>query len=241
MRQYKPNYELKNAAKDRLDGRYGLSISVCLAAALLYRAAYVVVIQAAPYTTSYVSSALMDGLITLVLTWLMGVLDLGQTLFFLNAACGIPASFRNLFAGFRGDTAKILAVSAVRAVVEVLSFYPLERLLESAVFTPSPAVFAGAAAALAAGIAIHLTAGLGLALSFYIMLDFPELSAGEVLKTSFRLIRGNRKKLFLLELGFVPLELLCALSLMIGELWLTPYIHMTYTCFYLDLASPKET
>ena len=72
------------------------------------------------------------------------------------------------------------------------------------------------------------------------MLDFPQNSGKETLKLCWRLMRGNRKRLFLLELGFLPLLLLCLLSFGIGFLWLEPYMHMTYTCFFLDMMNPKN-
>ena len=53
-------------------------------------------------------------------------------------------------------------------------------------------------------------------------------------------MKGNRKRLFLLELSFLPLMLLCILSFGIGFLWLEPYMQMTYTHFFLDLMNPRE-
>ena len=53
-------------------------------------------------------------------------------------------------------------------------------------------------------------------------------------------MKGQRMRLFLLELGFLPLMLLCILSFGIGFLWLQPYMQMTHTCFFLDLMNPRK-
>ena len=47
-------------------------------------------------------------------------------------------------------------------------------------------------------------------------------------------MKGQKKRLFVLILSFIPITLLACLSL-IGVLWLTPYVNMTYTIFYLNL------
>ena len=81
---------------------------------------------------------------------------------------------------------------------------------------------------------------MGIGLSFYLMLDFPQNSGKETLSLCWRLMKGHRSRLFLLELGFLPLMLLCILSFGIGFLWLQPYMQMTYACFFLDLMNPKS-
>ena len=44
-----------------------------------------------------------------------------------------------------------------------------------------------------------------------------------------------------MTLSFLPLAILCILSIYIGFLWLTPYMQMTYACFFLDIMNPRET
>ncbi len=55
------------------------------------------------------------------------------------------------------------------------------------------------------------------------------------------MMKGHKRRLFRLELSFLPLMLLCVLSFGIGFLWLNPYMQMTYTCFFLDLMNPRDT
>jgi len=72
-------------------------------------------------------------------------------------------------------------------------------------------------------------------LTYYISKDKPELSAGECINESMRLMDGNKKKLFLLDLSFFGWLLLATLTGLIGLLWLIPYVQTTRACFYEDL------
>lgn len=240
MKQYKVYYELKNTAKDNLDGKYGPAVLICVLSALISSAVLEIVEGFVPDTGSLATTYLIGGTASLIVTWVLGVLDLGLALFFLNAACGRPYKVNDLFYGFQGDTSKILTISAVRALVSCISMLPVQYLLSAAFYYPSPALFIWIAVAAVIGLGVHLTAGLGVMLSYFAMLDFPDKSAREILELSFQLVKGRRKKLFLLQLSFLPLEFLCICSFLVGYLWLIPYKNMTYTCFFLDLMNPKE-
>lgn len=240
MKQYKVSYELKNTAKDKLDGKYGSAVLICFLASLISGIVSQIVLGFVPDTGSVAVTYMIDGITSLIVACVLGVLDLGLTLFFLNAACGKPYSVNDLFYGFQGDTTKILTISAARALISTICTLPVQYLLSAVLYSPSPALLIWAVAAAIIGLCIHLTAGLGVMFSYFTMLDFPDKSAREILELSFQLVKGRRKKLFLLQLSFLPLELLCICSMAIGYLWLTPYMNMTYTCFFLDLMNPKE-
>ena len=66
------------------------------------------------------------------------------------------------------------------------------------------------------------------------MMRIKDKSVKEVLQFSAEIMKGQKKRLFVLILSFIPITLLACLSL-IGVLWLTPYVNMTYTIFYLNL------
>lgn len=241
MKQYKVCYELKNTAKDNLDGKYRSAVLICLLSALISSAVLEIVEGFVPNTGSLATTYLIGGAASLVVTWVLGVLDLGIALFFLNAACGKPYKVNDLFYGFHGDTSKILTISAARALVSCISMLPAQYLLSAALYYPSSTLFIWIAVTAVIGLCIHLTAGLGVMLSYYAMLDFPDKSARDILKLSFQLVKGRRKKLFLLQLSFLPLDILCICSFLVGYLWLIPYKNMTYTCFFLDIMNPQET
>lgn len=73
-----------------------------------------------------------------------------------------------------------------------------------------------------------------------VLLDFPNLSPSECLKFSLKIMKGNKFRLFCLELSFFPLILLGVLSCCIGLLFIEPYIYATQVNFYLDLMKNRN-
>lgn len=240
MKQYKKGYELKNAAKDKLDGRYGSAVLICFVAFMISRSFSLLIGQMLPTTQSIAAAYVTSGMVSLILSWLLGILDLGLAFYFLKAACGIQCAAGDLFFCFQGDTKKTLSISGVRALVNAACLMPTQYLLNAYLQQARQELLVYAAITSMIGLLIYLSAGLGVMLAFYLLLDFPAKSAGEILRLSFQIIRGNRKKLFFLQLSFLPLIILCVCSLSVGFLWLLPYMNMTYACFFLDLMNPKE-
>lgn len=240
MKKYQENYELKNAAKDKLDGKYGSAVLICFLASLLSGCISLLIYLYIPTTKSLALYYAIQGISSFVLSWILGTLDLGITYFFLNMASGGSYSTGDLFYCFRSDTSKTLTISGARALVSTLCLLPMEYMLDTYWYDPGARRLLAMTAVCLICLGFYVYAGLGLTLSFFLMLDFPDRSARDILRHSFQLIQGNRKKLFGLQLSFIPMELLCVCSLFVGYLWLVPYRNMTYTCFFLDLMNPRE-
>ena len=63
---------------------------------------------------------------------------------------------------------------------------------------------------------------------FYLVADKPETAKiKESLKTSIKMTKGYKRKLFLLDLSFYGWAILCVLTLGILTLWILPYYYMT--------------
>ena len=73
------------------------------------------------------------------------------------------------------------------------------------------------------------------ALSLYLIIDHPQMRPTEALKVSHGIMKGHRGRLFYLILSFVGLQLLSALTLWVGYLWVAPYQAQTMANFYLDV------
>lgn len=251
MKQYMKNYELKNLAKDRLEGRYGGAIRVLCLSYLISWLTRLVINNVAGNTMASVYSmtssrnaaiavsVFFNGLLLLA-TVILGVMNAGITLYFLNLASGQQPVVKDLFYGFRNDSKKALGISAALTLCHAVCLWPSQYLFQHFLEAQEARWIMYALIALAIGLCVYVPISLGISLSFYLMLDFPQNSGKETLKLCWRLMLGNRKRLFLLELGFLPLLLLCLLSFGIGFLWLEPYMHMTYTCFFLDMMNPKN-
>lgn len=249
MKQYKKSYELKNSAKDRLEGKYVSIIGILMLCTLIgwiVRFSINTIGNSTLYgvyarTGSDLSATVVSVVFELLLLFadvMLGVMNAGVTLCFLKIACGQPFSVRDLFYGYRTDSKKILLITAVLVIWQALCLFPFQYLLQNFLNTGESEWILYTLLALAAGLAVYIPVSLGISLSFYLMFDFPKNSGKETLFLCRRLMKGHKKQLFLLELSFLPLMLLCILSLGIGFLWLQPYMQMTYTYFYLDMVNP---
>ena len=177
---------------------------------------------------------------TLLLNLFFGILQGGLALYFLNAACGQPRSVGNLFYGFQADYRKILVVAGASILCNALYLNPQQYLVERYLTTLESRWQLASLLFMALGLCIYLPVSLGIQLALYLMLDFPQYSAWEILKLCWRMMRGHKRRLFGLQLSFLPMMFLCVFTLFIGFLWLIPYMHMTFTCFYLDLMQPEK-
>ena len=75
----------------------------------------------------------------------------------------------------------------------------------------------------------------------YILAENPELTASEAIERSKHMMDGHKMDLFILELSFIGWDILCLLTLGIGNLWLRPYKEAAFAVFYRDLSGPQET
>lgn len=82
-----------------------------------------------------------------------------------------------------------------------------------------------------------IVAAFSYAMAPFIMAENKEMTASEALRASKTLMNGHKMDLFLLTLSFIGWEILCAFTLGIGLLWLTPYMNATYAAFYHDITN----
>lgn len=73
------------------------------------------------------------------------------------------------------------------------------------------------------------------ALTPYILVEHPEMSANEAIEESMRLMDGHKFDLFYLQLSFIGWAILSILSLGLGFFWLIPYQMTTQAAFYRDI------
>ncbi len=251
MKQYKKIFQLKNAAKDTLDGKYGSAVLIMFLSALISSAValFINMIASTTANTIYYTSGnetavdaiyFIFDLILLVTNILLGVLNAGVTLFFLNMACGQPYQIKDLFYGFQNESKKVLILSAAQVLCTAICLWPYQYLLQRYLRMEDPTILLYTAIALGIGLCVYVPVSLGINLAYYFLFDFPQYDGKETLALCWRMMNKQRGRLFLLELSFLPLMLLCILSFGVGFLWLNPYMQMTYTKFYLDLMSPAE-
>lgn len=79
------------------------------------------------------------------------------------------------------------------------------------------------------------------AMTPFILADHPEMTAGEAITASRKLMDGHKGELFVLGLSFFGWTLLSIITLGIASLWVTPYINAAYAAFYRQLiGTPRQ-
>jgi uncharacterized membrane protein len=137
-----------------------------------------------------------------------GPLALGAAIFSLSISRGKEARLEEIFLGFNN-----FGTALVTYLLLLLYIFLWTLLL----------------------IVPGIIAALGYSLTFYILVDDPNIKPQDALKKSKSMMDGYKEKLFYLSLRFLLLAILCILTLGIGFLWLIPYVHVTMAKFYDDV------
>lgn len=160
--------------------------------------------------TFIVAAAIVVGIAWFILG---SIISIGYTKFNLLLVEKRPASFDSLFAYF--DYWKTMIAASFLQTLYIL----LWTLL---LIIPG------------------IVAGYSYAMTPYILAENPDLTASEAIRRSKEMMEGNRMDLFILELTFIGWELLCILTLGIGNLWLGPYKAAAMAAFYKELTGPQR-
>lgn len=73
----------------------------------------------------------------------------------------------------------------------------------------------------------------------FIMVENPEMSAKEALAASRAMMKGNKWRLFCLSWSFIGWDILAALSMGVGHLFLCPYVEAAAAAFYNEIKAGK--
>lgn len=263
-------FSLKASARDALRGNYGKAVLAMLAAsAISFGSIFIVSIAEALGISAYIlfkeiqngltldevsllvsDLSYMDGymetynainyVLSAILSIFTSVLNIGLYLFCLNLACGRTFRVSDIFHGFRHRFGRSLSLTAVAVLVSQLYSLPygfLSNLVEQEAWAAVPS----AMPILLIGAVLYVPLSLGLSQMYMLALDFPSLSAGEVIKMSFRIMKGHKLHLFRVQLSFLPLMLLSFFTFGIGDLFLAPYMNVTYCFFFLNLMQLRKT
>ncbi|MDE7404345.1 MAG: DUF975 family protein [Lachnospiraceae bacterium] len=254
MNQYLSSVSLKSLAKGQLLGKYGTVVGILLLQ-LLCTAPINLAISTLIGTNS-LFSIILYSIAQFLFGLFAGYFFAGQNYVFLKIACNQMPMASDLFYFFREDASKVLYIQVILSGVSTLCSLPslisghyvnlsMLELASSTLATDElpingPLFLTYAILYVAGNAVIIYVRYILFSQVFYLMLDFPDYSAPQLLKMSVQLIQGSRARLFYLLVSFVPLLLLCVFSCGIALLWIQPYMQATYANFYLDLIKKKK-
>lgn len=254
--------QLKNSAKMRMAPVMGklvgiAAIQIGLSILITQVASIPSLLTSSPglMTAVYLLSTTLSGTLT-------GMLDGGIRYPFLKLYCGRPFSTGDIFHTFTARLKTCAGLSFAIALIRALPVVPfyyfntrfeliMQDLTMSILSSPDKAADISlppeamtnltlALFCLTPALIITVLLGLVYSQVYYLMLDFPSHSVRELLKNSRLLMRGHKGRLFYIQVCFLPLMILCALTCGIGMLWISPFVYAVETEFYLDLVTKRS-
>ena len=212
------NSELRAQARERLEGRWGTFVLMTF---------LMLVIQTILQIPGYIGSlleilspenvlaSLSFSNISNILSLLALPLSWGLTVSLLRNHREESVDLENLFDGFRGG--RYTRVFCALFLVNLFTFLWALLLIIPGIMK-----------------------AFSYALTPYILLDEPELTARQAIARSCEIIQGRRWKLFCLSLSFIGWGILSLLTFGIGFLWLAPYMNASIAAFYEDARAEYE-
>jgi len=144
----------------------------------------------------------------LIPTLVAGPLALGFSIYSLNLFRNGSADYNNIFDGFK-SLGKILGVYFLMIVLVILGMILL--------------------------IIPGIILAFGFSMAYFVMIDKPELGIVDTLKESWKIMKGNKTKLMGLSLRFIPWAILGILCLVVGVIFVLPWMQMSYASFYEEI------
>ena len=230
---FKTNRALKSDARESLLGHLTLTVFSIL---LYMFATSMLTEMIAGFNSKHVLlSLLLSVIVYFVVNTCANLLRIGLSYIFLRLQFHMGAKIGDLFCAFTFNSDTAVLISAFTAVLYLLCMLPfmIAAALHSSESTWRFTVLL--LALFAAGWLGTFYVRLRYILAYYLILDFPEMKADELIRGSVKLLRGHALRLLKLYLSFLPLYLLSFLSLGVAGLWVSSYSHAAEAAFYKDL------
>lgn len=229
--------ELKRIAREDLTGRYSVPMGALVVGTLccnipLLLFGWVTDNSAAGILTYYLAS--------FILSLLSGVLAVGRMRIGMQMARGAGYQFGDMFCVFRGRADRYIVAVLLRTLIVLIPQLPFYLLRFMGYRAFSYGQLIGMLVFVLAGSAVAIVLNLMFAQVYMLLLDRPELTAWEAFRKSAEFMKGNKGRLFYIDLSFLGWELLAVCSFGIGMLWVGPYMMQTQITFYRELTGQLD-
>ncbi len=239
MSYHQSSAALKAAAKEHMFGRYGSAVGAYLLVTFLTGFATISISSIAG-GMSTVFGAIIHYALLFAVSVFSGLLSSGTAYFYLKIVTGHIATVNDVFYGFRMHSDKALTIQAwitlltfIGNIPEYIILYRMPLRVDASTLTQYGLCM------MLSGI-VSLALNLFYAPAFFLLHDFPQYSARELLSMSRRLMTGHKGRLFYIYLSYLPLLLLGVLSCGIAFLWIFPYMNATLAEFYMDIVTNQN-
>ncbi len=240
MDNYKTAPQLKAIAKEQSLGKYGTLIGANILIVIIQ-----LLISAVTTVTTGGSIILIviNNIISLIVNILLGLLVSGKAYLYMNLLYSQTVSASDIFYGLKQNPQKAVGIQSLFVIVDFIVTIPSQILMVMYQRHQDSATLSFLVMALGVAMTVEILVYLTYSQAFFILHDFPDRSAKEILATSRRLMKVNRFRLFYLNVTFIPLYILGGIALFVPLLWVSVYRYASTCAFYQDLianaAAPK--
>ena len=239
MRQCKSTTQLKSLAREQLSGNYTIAIiALCITSFISLILTFL--IESFTNTNS-IMGLLLYYLVTALLQIFMGIFMVGHARLYLNITCKRSPLITDVFYGFTKHTDKAIIFSGICLLASTIFMIPAFIFIMISIFTGSIIFMLLSTISMILGMVGLTIFYLTYSQCYYSMVDLPNYSISQIMKTSALIMKGHRLHLFYLQVSFIGLILLGFLTCFISMLWVSPYLETTLANFYLDLMNVHST
>lgn len=245
--------ELKKRAKNTLSGSYGTAVGAMLIVAVFLVIMVMVYIGASAVISitqigeaGYIRSGFMRSLVIMLVCYLLVILLINLALvgirrMLYNMSTGRPFALGDMLFAFIHRPHRFLGIYIINMAAGLIIGIPYFVVSVTARLTDYiPILMALQFLMYLVQIIGIVVYGLYFKMAGYLLMEDPERKVISCFRKSAALMKGNKGRLFYLELSFIGMYLLAMGSFGIGLLWIFPYVETTMIHFYLDISAGRR-
>lgn len=230
----------KSISQIKAAARYALvdHVGTTVLASLLFSLIYLLVINLV--TPSYNSSffAVTIQISNLVMQLLTGIFTSGFAYMYLHMVYKNEVRISDLFQGFKNEPNKAILIQCFFVAISVICNLPL--LIYEFVYADRLNIFVILLLNLLLPV-LSFCLTIPLSQAFFLLQDFPEQKTLSLIRASIRVMQGQKWRYLKLCLSFVPLLVLCSITMFIPLFWLNSYFQTAKAVFFQDLVQVKKS
>lgn len=236
----RPCKELKRIARENLSGQYRISMGAILVLGIIPLAAELP-FSMLQNSVQPIGQTIIFYIADFLISLIAFLLSAGVIYFHLHIARRQKPTLGMVFHAFKNHPDRFLLAGILLTLLTVVAAVPAG--LGVALYLVSRnSVRTIVCLVMLAALSVLLVAFVQLqyALTVYLMLDHMEFGVIEALRTSRKMMKGNRKRLLYQFFSFLGLHVLSILSIGIGYLWVLPYQFQTTANLYMDITGELD-
>lgn len=229
--------ELKCRARERMKGNYLVPIMAAVSIALL-TFAFACMISLI-FRGNSTLALVLNQLASLIFSLILSVFMAGICYMYLNIGRKKPYSMDDIFYMFHRDPDRVIVVCFVLTLINMICSIPLYMVQGLVMRADTPEkmlqVFPVLLGAMCLSGVLNLFVTLPFAFSYMLLIDNPQMSAGDALKGSASMLRGNTLRLCRFYLSFFGMGVLVVLSGFVAAIWVEAYLQASMVQLYMEL------